>query len=455
MIEKSKGVTPTECFLAELCEKSFLNLWSYPNPVKQDGKELCDLIVIFDNQILLFFDRESHRLKNANNNIDVQWKRWRKEVIDKQIKTAKGAERYLNSKRPIFISSNDGNDIPLPIPVSDQPNIYKIIVAHGAKEACKTQSTNNVSGSLGITYGQLYKDEFEIPFIIDLDSNDTVHVLDSENLQIVLTELDTIFDFTKYLETKEEAIKRHKMLTYCGEEDLLAHYLLNFDKQSNRHQIGLISNSDNIHIVEGEWRDFVNSKRYLIRQNANESSYIWDELIQITSNNALNDKLTGNSDPFTGKSGIHFMAKEPRFVRRAFSDRIIKAIKEFPEDPSPIIRHLSLMPSFFEGTIYIFLQLKIQDKGDFETEYRPKRTGMLEIACGAAKLKWPELKRIVGIAIDAPKFAGETNSEDILLMEFDNWNTKEEKYYSEMNEYFGFFKNGRETKETILEFPEK
>jgi len=45
-IKKSSGTTPTEQLLADLCEQTFLKLWSYPNPFKDDGDELCDLLVI-------------------------------------------------------------------------------------------------------------------------------------------------------------------------------------------------------------------------------------------------------------------------------------------------------------------------------------------------------------------------------------------------------------------------
>ena len=40
LINKSKGITPSERFLANLAEKTFLNLWSYPNVFKeQKGEE--------------------------------------------------------------------------------------------------------------------------------------------------------------------------------------------------------------------------------------------------------------------------------------------------------------------------------------------------------------------------------------------------------------------------------
>ena len=51
MTGKSRGVTATERMLAEFCDKSFLKLWSYPNPYKDDGHELCDLLAVFGNYV--------------------------------------------------------------------------------------------------------------------------------------------------------------------------------------------------------------------------------------------------------------------------------------------------------------------------------------------------------------------------------------------------------------------
>jgi hypothetical protein len=146
------------------------------------------------------------------------------------------------------------------------------------------------------------------------------------------------------------------------------------------------------------------------------------------------------------------MAKEPRFVRRALSDQILRAIRQFPESDAPITRNLTLLPSYHPGTVYVFLQLKVVERGDYDTEYRPRRAALLEIACAAAKLKRPNLERVIGIAIDAPKFS-EINSEDLLLMEFDEWGEEKASHYEKLNEDLRFFKTGKERREKISEFP--
>ena len=75
-IEKPIGITHTEQWLSQLCERTFLKLWSWPNPHQQDGKELCDLIAVFDNHVYIFFDRESRAFGNATKDISVTWRRW-------------------------------------------------------------------------------------------------------------------------------------------------------------------------------------------------------------------------------------------------------------------------------------------------------------------------------------------------------------------------------------------
>ena len=78
MTEKSSGVTVTERMLAEFCEKSFLKLWSYPNPHKDDGHELCDLLAVFGNHVFIFFDRENELSEDPDKDPKVLWDRWKR-----------------------------------------------------------------------------------------------------------------------------------------------------------------------------------------------------------------------------------------------------------------------------------------------------------------------------------------------------------------------------------------
>ncbi len=243
------------------------------------------------------------------------------------------------------------------------------------------------------------------------------------------------------------------MLSYCGEEDLLAHYYLNFDESRNKHFIGTSEKDINcVMIGEGEWKDFIELEIYKRKKIADKISYHWDRLIQITCQNTL-DGTIGGFSPLMGRSAINEMAKEPRFHRRALSERMIQSIRNFPETPQRLMRNMSFMPSFYKDKGYVFLQLKVDGITKFENEYRSKRQAMLKVACGAAKNKFDHLKTVVGIAIDAPKYS-RTNAEDFILMDCSVWTDEQREYYEEANEGLAFFKTGVVEQRTVSEFPD-
>lgn len=63
-ISRADGITASERYLKKLCDRTFLSLWSYPNVYrdqsgasKGEGKEVCDLLVVFENHVIIFSDK--------------------------------------------------------------------------------------------------------------------------------------------------------------------------------------------------------------------------------------------------------------------------------------------------------------------------------------------------------------------------------------------------------------
>lgn len=434
------GVTESERLLSLFCQNSFLKLWTYPNPYKDDGKELCDSIAVFGNYVFIFFDRHNELPHNEDKDPLILWTRWKKKVIDKQITTAHGAERYIKSGREIFLDGKKTKPFPLSIDIN-KAIFHKIIVAHGAKEACLNSSPENIYGSLGIGYANIEKSdpsESVQPFTLILDKSAPVHILDSHNLPIILGELDTVTDFANYLDEKVKAIAHLHMLSYCGEEDLLAHYYGNYDKKSRRHFIGTTDEKVNVIMVsEGEWKRYIESNTYFATKKANETSYLWDALIQRTCQYLLDGTLLGNADLLRGPSAIYEMVKEPRFMRRELADGMKLAIESFPNTKNAS-RKVSLMPSITPSTAYVFLQLKLTDAMEAAPDARQKRQAILEIACGAAKNKFPTYKTIVGIGMEPPKYS-KTIAEDFILMPCETWTKEMQEHYEARNKHLNFF----------------
>jgi hypothetical protein len=440
MSELSGGVTATERLLAEFCEKSFLKLWSYPNPYKDDGHELCDLLAVFGDTVFIFFDRENKLPEVPHKDPQVLWDRWKRHVIDRQVSTAHGAERYIRSGRSIFIDAK--REKPFPVPFDRAKSvIHKIIVAHGAKEACELASPQNVYGSLAITYTETDGGP-TTPFHIEIDRHSPIHVLDSHNMPIVLHELDTVGDFSAYLNEKVRAAGTFEYLSYCGEEDLLGHYLVNYDAATKCHVIGPKSKDrgevNGVMIGEGEWRDFVKTGVYKNTKNEDRISYFWDQLIQRTCQNSLDGALGGNSDIVRGESAIYEMVKEPRFMRRGLSEKMLTAVDRFP-DTGSFTRQVTFLPSFEPNVGYVLLQLRVPDDFRAAADFREKRQTLLEIACGAAKNKFPNLIKVIGIGIEAPKFSDGTVAEDFILMPCETWPDERKTYYAELNREWNFF----------------
>ncbi|WP_210352207.1 SEC-C metal-binding domain-containing protein [Bradyrhizobium rifense] len=131
-----------------------------------------------------------------------------------------------------------------------------------------------------------------------------------------------------------------------------------------------------------------------------------------------------------------------------------RAINNFPDLEGTVTRNISLMPSFYKTTAYVFLQIRNKGTDDYETQYRPKRRAILEIACGVARNKFSQYSKIVGIGIDAPKFSTR-NSEDFVLLNCKEWPDKQRRFYEEQNKGLRFFETAGLKSEikTISNFP--
>src|SRR5206468_3220014 len=115
--ERSAGITPSEKLLAELCDRSFLSLWSYPNLFKKKGKELCDLLVLFGNDAVVFSDKSCGYPNSGNSALD--WTRWYRRSLADSAHQLYQAERWLRTY-PDKVFLDAACNTPLPISLSSQ-----------------------------------------------------------------------------------------------------------------------------------------------------------------------------------------------------------------------------------------------------------------------------------------------------------------------------------------------
>jgi hypothetical protein len=95
------GFTEDEKMLSAFGRASFLQMWTWPNLFRDqgktssgsDGKEICDLIVVFGSNIILFSDKRI--VFNLDKTLEVAWSRWARRAVHDSFKQLQGAERWL------------------------------------------------------------------------------------------------------------------------------------------------------------------------------------------------------------------------------------------------------------------------------------------------------------------------------------------------------------------------
>jgi uncharacterized protein YchJ len=444
IIEKSSGFSGAEKYLGRLCNNTFLSLWAYPNIFrdqgrttaqrtvpKGDGKEVCDLLVVFGNHVLIFSDKHC-KFPNSGN-IQVDWSRWYRKAVRDAAKQVWGAERWIfQYPENLFLEKDCVKPFPFKIPSRDVAVVHRIVVAYGGSAECIQQLGG--TGSLMICpaiIGDKHVCSEKagcLPFAIGLvdPSKGFVHILDDTSLEVVMKTLDTISDFTRYLTKKEELIKSGKLMMASGEDDLLAYYLRETDANGEHTFLPDRKDKqpDGIAIVEGLWKSFCKHHSRLAQIRANEISYSWDALIEKFIHHLTSGTLYRTTDPDIRNQEEMFriLASEDRTGRRMLAEQFVDLIKKTPQK-SRATR--LIVPTRSNTPYYLYLVLpKLTDVPD--ERYREVRGVLLEKYLYITKLKHPTAKQIVGLATETG--INRVCSEDFAYLDVSNWTKEDEDH---------------------------
>lgn len=453
VIEKAEGVNESERYLQKLCDRTFLSLWSYPSVYRDDfagkitdGKEVCDLLVVFENHIIIFSDKDCQFPDSGR--LEIDWNRWFKKAIQKSAEQAWGAEKWIK-KHPdsLFLDRFCTTLFPLEIPDLSTAKFHLVVVAHGSSTRCQQELGG--SGSLminssikGFSAHDAIKNE-GIPFMIgDLDPSRTfVHILDDTSLEIVVDTLDTISDFVSYLTKKEKFLRSEMVISAAGEEELLAYYLTNMNNK-NEHGFVIPShiNEQITHLIfgEGDWEEFIQSPEREAQISADTISYFWDTLIERFNKNIMEGTqyYTTDYDAKKIEPLPRFLARESRFHRRNLSKLFFEFITSTPQS-IPATRCIEA--SSPQEPYYVFFTFPKLDWMIYE-QYREVRMYYLNAYCSNIKLKFPDAQHIIGIAID-PALAHVHGSEDLIYLDATDWTEENSVWVRENSEKLNILKN--------------
>lgn len=317
-----------------LSVKTFFTDWCYPNPPRPDGKELCDLLVVFDGRAIIWQIKD---LKVDENG------RYKQAEVEKNLRQLSGARRLLfDIKAPVTLSNlRRGKELFDPEKIT-KLHLISVLMGEG---------------------------EGPLPFMDSVKELEA-HVFTREFADIVLKELDTISDFTAYLAAKESIVDK-QIIILGGEENLLGKYL-----HASR-SFDWMKDYDRIMIDDSIWPAIQKKPEFIAKKELDRVSYGWDSMIDRAHE---------------GSSRYEWLARElarpDRFTRRVLSEAFLEAYGELVSSKHEMLRRY--MP--LGDTTYCFL---ITNDDEYPS---PRRQEMLRLMCQVARGLPPMNKRVVGVA---------------------------------------------------------
>lgn len=467
-IPRSIGITKSERYLAQLADRTFLNLWAYPNVYRDGlvngrraGKELCDLLVVCGNQVIIFSDKTITWPKNDD--VKVAWSRWYKHAVKKSVGQIRGAERWIDQNPDrIFLDSACSRNLPIYIPPKETRRVHGVVVAHGAYEACSRFFNGNGSFKIrpslqGDAHMNPHAEDFS-PFTVgDVEPSDSfIHILNEATLGILMKELDTITDFVDYLEHKAVFARSGNLLHAAGEEELLAYYLTHMI-DNDRHGFVHPENrpwtpEDNFSLSTGHYAGLVENPQYINKKEADRNSYLWDCLIEAFTNHMLAGTTMvpdGRPDKIAQlEVGVRYMAQEPRIMRRLYGDGISEVLQEGTQHGRRFKGMLPSPENPRHGVGYVFMThaLPREELNCSYERYRQERSRTLYTYCMGILKRCRWVKRIVGIATEPPPIPGgpTETSEDLVMVEQPiEWTPEREAEIDELCQQLDILQEGR------------
>jgi hypothetical protein len=402
------GANSSEQFVYEVCEKSFLSLWSYVNPQGRNlGKELCDILIVCDPHVIVVSVKDIE-LKDSGN-IKVEWDRWQRKAVNASKKQIEGAIRWLD--RANIVVTKDGTR-GLPLPPVERRVYHRIAVAFGGRREVPIPSSGMKDG----------------PF---------VHVLDEQSFYLLLRYLDTIRDFVQYLSDKEEFLKRTAIILEGGEENLLALYM----HRGRQFPQGF----DMIILQDDLWHGFNARPEVVAKLDKDRDSYVWDRLIESFCVGGFSGETWQGPGMAESEQALRVLALEDRFCRRVLG----RAFREFLEH-SQARKTRSRCLQSLSGVVYVFLTYD-SDSNPEERRYE------LFGRCVASLCRFPHASTIIGIDINVPgelPHGGYTS--DLVMLHSDDGEWPEE--FVEKARLFrdelGYFRDPNENRFHEDEYPE-
>lgn len=320
------GVNSSEERLAEQSRQTFLSLWAYQNPFYERGKELCDLLVVFGDDVIIMSDKVVGY--NVNGPRDVAWGRWHTRAIVESVSQLRGALKTIkNRPDSIYLDAKASSPFPLRLPA--RPRFHLVAIAHGSEEAC--EMAKGVPSLLIDSRPEQSNEPFKVRTFFD---GLFVHVFNRTALDALFRCFDTTADLVHYLNAKQKTFSAGDGRWVDGEENLIAFYLRTRSPNGQRGFDGLNEAvSDEPVVSADEWSKLCASDAFLCRRERLAPSYLIDQVIEQVASDYYDQAFVVGKDIELAQHAEAFstLASEPRMARMLIGDALSEVLVESPQ----------------------------------------------------------------------------------------------------------------------------
>jgi len=323
---KAMSLNASEEKVSRLARKTFLSMWSYENPFYEQGKELCDLLVIFANDVVIISDKLNQFGTHAD--FGVNWKRWYRKAVSASARQLWGARNHLRSfPDHIFVDAKVSSPLPLKLPPIELMRIHLVAVANGCDDACE-----DFSGRRGLTIDTKCNGD-EDAFTVGClgTGDDFVHIISTPALDALFDSFDTARDFIDYLDRKRSAMLDEDWVIQ-GEENLIGAYMMS--QPGNRPFFVPSSTFPQINgariVRAGIWDEYLTSEQRQARNKFWAKSYLIDQLIEGVAEDYVNERmLIGQDQPISyHERAFRLLAGESRLSRQGIAGAFYDIYRE-------------------------------------------------------------------------------------------------------------------------------
>ena len=275
-----------------------------------------------------------------------------------------------------------------------------------------------------------------------------------------MKELDTITDFTDYLEKRAAFIRSGRLREAHGEESLLAYYAVRINDTGD-HDFVDDGVAHAVTITRHHYDFLTKNPRYIAKKAADQVSYLWDNLIEIFTKPMLDGtSITLDGYEFDLKKneiGARHMALLSRFARQCNGEAVRGALTKGISTDRFFRMMLGTAGSKGSETAFFIMTLKyldwMEEKGGYE-HYRLKQSELAEVYARGLLERFPYLEQVIGISCEPPH-QGRGSSQDLLYAKQYAWSEEDRASIRDDCKRYGVLKE--EIKQTAWqgeEFPE-